>query len=216
MFGFAPEAQVNAADWPDIPVLGRHNVANALAAIAVALTRGFTREQIAAALPGAVSALPDRRFEQIAEADGVRVYTDYAHHPAELKCAIDMARALHPARLRVLFQPHRYSRTKALRDEFPPAFAEADEVVLAPVYSAFEDPIPGGDITDLYAAFRGQAPHVILAPSLDEGWLHLFSTARPGDILMLLGAGDIINLVPRVKNEMAQRGAAATTPQPRP
>ena len=216
MFGFAPEAQVNAADWPDIPVLGRHNVANALAAIAVALTRGFTREQIAAALPDAVAALPDRRFEQIAEADGVRVYTDYAHHPAELKCAIDMARALHPARLRVLFQPHRYSRTKALRDEFPPAFAEADEVVLAPVYSAFEDPIPGGDITDLYAAIRGQAPHVILAPSLDEGWLHLFSTARPGDILMLLGAGDIINLVPRVKNEMAQRGAAATTPQPRP
>ena len=88
-----------------------------------------------------------------------------------------------------------------------PAFAEADEVVLAPVYSAFEEPIPGGDITDLYAASRGQAPHVILAPSLDEGWLHLFSTARPGDILMLLGAGDIINLLPRVKNERAQRGA---------
>ena len=134
-----------------------------------------------------------------------------------------MARALHPARLRVLFQPHRYSRTKALRDEFPPAFAEADEVVLAPVYPAFEAPIPGGDITDLYAAFRGQAPHVrgqtphvILVPSLDEGWLHLFSTARPGDILMLLGAGDIINLVPRVKDEMAKRGTAATTPPPRP
>ena len=222
-FGFAPEAQVNAADWPDIPVLGRHNVANALAAIAVALTRGFTREQIGAALPDAVATLPDRRFEQIAEADGVRVYTDYAHHPAELKCAIDMARALHPARLRVLFQPHRYSRTKALRDEFPPAFTAADEVVLAPVYAAFEEPIPGGDITDLYAAFRGQTPHVrgqtphvTLAPSLDEGWQHLFSTARPGDILMLLGAGDIINLVPRVKNEMAKRGAVATTPPPCP
>ena len=132
-FGFAPEAQVNAADWPNIPVLGRHNVANALAAIAVALSRGFTREQIAAALPDAVSALPDRRFEQIAESGGVRVFTDYAHHPAELKCAINMARALHPARLRVLFQPHRYSRTKALCDDFPPAFESADEVVLAPV-----------------------------------------------------------------------------------
>ena len=202
-FGFAPDAQVNAADWPDIPVLGRHNVANALAAIAVALSRGFTREQIAAALPDAVAALPDRRFELIAESNGVRVYTDYAHHPAELKCAIEMARALHPARLRVLFQPHRYSRTKALRDEFPPAFAAADEVVLAPVYAAFEEPIPGGDITDLYAAFQGQTPHVTLARSLDEGWRRLFDTARPGDVLMLLGAGDIINLVPRVKAELA-------------
>ena len=208
-FGFAPEAQVNAADWPDIPVLGCHNVANALAAIAVALSRGFTREQITAALPDAVSVLPDRRFEQVACSDGVRVYTDYAHHPAELKCAIDMARALHPARLRVLFQPHRYSRTKALCDEFPPAFESADEVVLAPVYPAFEEPLLGGDIADLYAAFRGQtpqdrgqAPQVILARSLDEGWRHLFLTAQPGDILMLLGAGDIINLVPRVKEEM--------------
>ncbi len=209
-FGFAPEAQVNAADWPDIPVLGRHNVANALAAIAVALSRGFTREQIAAALPDAVAALPDRRFELVAESNGVRVYTDYAHHPAELKCAIDMARALHPARLRVMFQPHRYSRTKALRDEFPPAFAAADEVVLAPVYAAFEEPIPGGDITDLYAAFGGQSPcvggqspHVTLARSLDEGWQNLLRTARPGDILMLLGAGDIINLVPRVQADLA-------------
>ena len=204
-FGFAPEAQVNAADWPDIPVLGRHNIANALAAIAVALSRGFTREQIAAALPDAVSALPDRRFEQVACSDDVRVYTDYAHHPAELKCAIDMARALHPTRLRVLFQPHRYSRTKALCDGFPPAFESADEVVLAPVYPAFEEPLLGGDIADLYAAFREQTPQVILARSLDEGWHHLFLTARPGDILMLLGAGDIVNLVPRVKEEMSVR-----------
>ena len=212
-FGFAPDAQVNAADWPDIPVLGRHNVANALAAIAVALSRGFTHGQIAAALPDAVSALPDRRFELVAESNGVRVYTDYAHHPAELKCAIDMAHTLHPTRLRVLFQPHRYSRTKALRDEFPPAFAAADEVVLAPVYAAFEDPIPGGDITDLYAAFRGQSPHVTLARSLDEGWQHLLRTARPGDILMLLGAGDIISLVPRVKDELASHtsGVQAAT-----
>lgn len=202
-FGFSPDAHVNAADWPDIPVLGRHNVANALAAIAVALSRGFTREQIAAALPDAVSALPDRRFELVAESNGVRVYTDYAHHPAELKCAIDMARALRPARLRVLFQPHRYSRTKALRDEFPPAFAAADEVVLAPVYAAFEKPIPGGDITDLYAAFGGQTPQVALARSLDEGWQHLLRTAHPGDVLMLLGAGDIINLVPRVQSDLA-------------
>ena len=210
-FGFAPNAQVNAADWPSIPVLGRHNVANALAAIAVALSRGFTREQIAAALPDAVSALPDRRFEMVAESNGVRVYTDYAHHPAELKCAIDMARSLCPTRLRVLFQPHRYSRTKALCDEFPPAFDTADEVVLAPVYPAFEEPILGGDIADLYAAFRAHRPSAdnpLLARSLDEGWRHLFLTARPGDVIMLLGAGDIVNLVPRAKDEIANASFA--------
>ena len=65
-----------------------------------------------------------------------------------------MAAGLKPTRLRVLLQPHRYSRTKALLNEFPPAFAEADEVVLIPVYPAFEDPIPGGDIADLYKAFK--------------------------------------------------------------
>ena len=210
-FGFTPDAQVNADNWPDIPVLGRHNVANALAAIAVALSRGFTREQIAAALPNAVAALPDRRFEMVAESRGVRVYTDYAHHPAELKCAIDMARALRPTRLRVLFQPHRYSRTKALCDEFPPACDAADEVVLAPVYPAFEAPILGGDIADLYAAFRTHrtsANNLLLARSLDEGWRHLFLTARPGDIIMLLGAGDIVNLVPRAKDEVSNASFA--------
>ena len=201
-FGFSPDAQVNAADWPDLPVLGRHNVLNALAAIAVALERGFGREQITAALPDALSALPDRRFELVAESGGVRAYTDYAHHPAELKCAIDMARALRPGRIRVLFQPHRYSRTKALRGEFPPAFAEADETVLAPVYPAFEEPIPGGDIADLYAAFRELRLNAMLARSPEEGWKHLFLSARPGDVLMLLGAGSIIDLMPRVVSEM--------------
>ena len=77
-----------------------------------------------------------------------------------------MARALTPKRLRVMFQPHRYSRTKALLNEFPPAFAEADEIVLIPVYPAFEEPIPGGDIADLYAAFRNTSPSHLLTSSL--------------------------------------------------
>ena len=213
-FGFDDDADVRAADWPDIPVLGRHNVLNALAAIAVALSRGHARDAILAALPDAVAALPARRFDVVHPAGhidfasydcakGVTVITDYAHHPAELKCAIDMARALRPTRLRVVFQPHRYSRTKALLDEFPPAFANADEVVLVPVYAAFEQPIPGGDIADLYAAFRATSPRpVLLARAPEEAWKHLFLTARPGDVLMILGAGDIIGLIPRVKSDM--------------
>ena len=201
-FGFAPDAQVNAADWPDIPVLGRHNVANALAAIAVALSRGYTREQIAAALPGAVSALPDRRFELVADSDDVRVYTDYAHHPRELECAVSMAASLKPRRLRAIFQPHRFSRTKALCNEFPPAFAKADEVVLVPVYPAFEEPIPGGDIADLYKAFRDfSAQDVKLARSAEEAWRHAFLSRESDDLVLIAGAGDVIQTIPLVKRD---------------
>ena len=142
-----------------------------------------------------------------------------------------MARALKPKRLRVMFQPHRYSRTKTLLNEFPPAFAEADEVVLVPVYPAFEAPILGGDIADLYLAFRNSQPSLstvpgasceahapstkhqapstshssplLLARSAEEAWRHLYLTLEPGDLVMLLGAGDLINLVPRILEEMA-------------
>ena len=227
-------------DWPEIHplVLGEHNVRNARTAVEVALRRGHSREAILAALPEALAALPDRRFERIWPSHGVpsaecrvpsaecRVFTDYAHHPAEIACALSMARALKPKRLRVMFQPHRYSRTKTFLNEFPPAFAEADEVVLVPVYPAFEAPILGGDIADLYLAFRNSpsrqpktaknpSPHLssisyqlsskplLLARSAEEAWRHLYLTLEPGDLVMLLGAGDLINLVPRILEEMA-------------
>ena len=171
-------AKLPTDDWPEIRplVLGEHNVRNARTAVEVALRRGHSRAAILAALPDALSALPDRRFEQIwpltphpspltLSPSHPLIITDYAHHPAEIACALAMARALTPKRLRVMFQPHRYSRTKALLNEFPPAFAEADEIVLIPVYPAFEEPIPGGDIADLYAAFRNTSPSHLLTSS---------------------------------------------------
>ena len=155
----------------------------------------------------------------------ITVFTDYAHHPAELKCAVGMAAELKPTRLRVLFQPHRYSRTKALLNEFPPAFAAADEVVLIPVYPAFEEPIPGGDIADLYKAFKEsnvlkgpnnlKAPKdpkdlnnpkdlkLILSRNAEEAWKHVLLSAAPGDLILLAGAGDIINLVPRIQRDLS-------------
>jgi len=261
-------------DWPEIRplVLGEHNVRNARTAVEVALRRGHSRDAILAALPEALAALPDRRFERIWPSHGVpsagcrvpgaeceisvpesrnqlstinyqlstNIFTDYAHHPAEIACALSMARALKPKRLRVMFQPHRYSRTKTLLNEFPPAFAEADEVVLVPVYPAFEEPILGGDIADLYLAFRNSQPSLstvpgasclvpgasceahapstkhqapstshsstlLLARSAEEAWRHLYLTLEPGDLVMLLGAGDLINLVPRILEEMSAR-----------
>lgn len=213
-FGFSPQCTVSAAEWPEIIPLvhGRHNVLNALAAVALALHLGFSRPQILAALPSALSALPNRRFELLASPSGMRVFTDYAHHPAELACAVAMARDLSPRRLRVIFQPHRYSRTKALLRDFPPAFALAHEVILTPVYPAFEPPIPGGDIADLYAAFRAApSPNqsLILARSPLEAWRHVLFTAHPDDITLIAGAGDVISLAPVVK-------ATASLPPPAP
>ena len=232
-------------DWPEIRplVLGEHNIRNARTAVEVALRRGHSREAILAALPAALSALPDRRFEQIWPPStcnplptanyqlSTTIITDYAHHPTEIACALSMARALKPKRLRVMFQPHRYSRTKVLLNEFPPAFAEADEIVLVPVYPAFEKPILGGDIADLYLAFRNslfrqgfegqplnpkqktryQKPKsLLLSRNAEEAWKHLYLTQEPDDLVMILGAGDLINLVPRIQEEMSR--SQSTTP----
>ena len=194
-------------DWPEIRplVLGEHNIRNARTAIEVAQRRGHSRDAILAALPEALSALPDRRFERICPQP--LIITDYAHHPAEIACALSMARSLKPARVRVIFQPHRYSRTKTLLTQFPPAFAEADELVLVPVYPAFEPPILGGDIADLYLAFRNNPAtanrRLLLARDAEEAWRHLALTAEPDDLILLLGAGDLINLVPRIKADMS-------------
>lgn len=185
--------------------LADHNKANARTAVEVALRRGHSPEAIAAALPRAVAGLPDRRFEKVAEG----VYTDYAHHPTEIRCAVSMARRICRGKLRVLFQPHRYSRTKALLHDFPAAFAGADEVVLCPVYAAFEPPVEGGDIADLYKEMRESGKYgarVLLARSCGEAWEHARNSMSEGDITLLLGAGDIIALVPRVKSDIA--GAA--------
>jgi len=179
-----------------ISTLAPHNRANALAAAEVALRRGHSAEAIAKALPSVVSALPDRRFQKIAPG----VYADYAHHPTEMRCAIAMARdKTAPGRvLRVLFQPHRYSRTKALAADFPAAFSDADETILCPTYAAFEQPVEGGDVADLYRECREKGSMVMLARSCSEAWEHARNSMEPGDVTLLLGAGDIIDLTPAV------------------
>lgn len=199
--------------------LAPHNLRNARAAAEVALRRGHTWDAICAALPAVVAQLPDRRFQTLAPG----VVTDYAHHPTEMRCAIDMARQICRGTLRVLFQPHRYSRTKALLKDFPAAFAGADEVVLCPTYAAFEPPVAGGDSADLYAACREafaraeppsrrEGPRVLLAQSCAEAWRHARLEMQGGDVTLLLGAGDIINLAPAVVRDRAQavRGAGAS------
>ncbi len=183
---------------PAIAALPVHNMRNALTAAAVALGRGHAADRVCAALAGIVGELPDRRFQLLAPG----VYTDYAHHPTEMACAVAMARAVCRGRLRVLFQPHRHSRTRALLSDFPRAFAGADEVILCPTYAAFEPPVEGGDIADLYAACReAGVKGVRLARSCVEAWHHAKLVAGADDVALLLGAGDIIDLAPLVVSD---------------
>ena len=192
---------LNLDGW-EFPVRGEHNRRNARAAVEVALRRGHDRLAIEAAMTRAFGELPDRRFEKIVEG----VYTDYAHHPTEMKCAVAMAREVCSGKLRVLFQPHRYSRTQALLKDFPSAFVDADEVVLCPTYAAFEDPIEGGDVADLYkvcredARARNSSTVFRLARSCKEAWTYASLSAKAEDVTLLLGAGDIIKLLPMVKS----------------
>ena len=210
---------VEAESLPDEPAfaaalapLAAHNRRNARAAAEVALRRGHSAEAVAAALPGVVAELPDRRFQKLA--DGV--YADYAHHPTEIACAVAMARAECHGTLRVLFQPHRYSRTKALLDGFASSFGGVDELVVCPTYAAFEKPIPGGDSADLYAALRERRrAGTYLARTCAEAWEHVRNTAEEGDVALILGAGDIIALAPTVREDVARRAAGAPPPRRR-
>lgn len=189
---------------PCYAALAPHNKKNARAAVEVALRRGYSLDAILAALPKAVDSLPDRRFQKIA--DGV--YTDYAHHPTEMRAAISMAREKISCggTLRVLFQPHRYSRTKALLDKFPGALRLADEIVICPTYAAFEKPVEGGDSSDLYAECRAQnVANVHLARSCREAWHHAKSNMKDGDIILVLGAGDIIELASHANEPLTTR-----------
>ena len=215
--------------------LPEHNLKNMRAAVEVALRRGHAMTDIAKALPQIVAKLPDRRFERVwpqsnnqtvERSNHLLVYTDYAHHPTEMACAVGMARQICRGTLRVLFQPHRYSRTKALLRDFPAAFEGADEVVLCPTYAAFEHPVEGGDIADLYRACRERfnaetrrrgEVSLFLSRSCDEAWEHAFNSMREGDLTLLLGAGDIINLVPQIHRDLdsASLRLCAGNPTPR-
>ena len=215
--------------------LPEHNLKNMRAAVEVALRRGHAMTDIAKALPQIVAKLPDRRFERVwpqsnnqtvEQPNNLLVYTDYAHHPTEMACAVGMARQICRGTLRVLFQPHRYSRTKALLRDFPAAFEGTDEVVLCPTYAAFEQPVEGGDIADLYRACRERfnaetrrrgEVSLFLSRSCDEAWEHAFNSMREGDLTLLLGAGDIINLVPQIHRDLdsASLRLCASNPTPR-
>jgi UDP-N-acetylmuramate--alanine ligase len=171
-------------------VPGRHNVLNALAAIAAATHLGVSFAAIAEALSAFQGA--ERRFERKGEANGRTVVDDYGHHPTEIAAVLQAARATGTRRILCVFQPHRYSRTAHLLHDFGPALAAADEIVLTDIYPAGEDPMPGVTIEALADEVRrafGGPLHVV--PRLDDVPAAVARWSRPGDLVITLGAGSI-------------------------
>jgi UDP-N-acetylmuramate--alanine ligase len=171
-------------------VPGRHNLLNALAAVAVGLEAEVPFARIASALEAFRGA--ERRFERRGEAAGVLVVDDYGHHPTEIAAVIAAARAGVDRRVVVVFQPHRFTRTRDLLGEFGQALAGADEVVLTDIYGAGEAPIAGITIDALAQAVRKIAAcPVHLVRALEEVPEAVAALSRPGDLVITLGAGSI-------------------------
>ena len=169
---------------------GMHNVRNAAAAAAVALYLNVASDLIREGL--AKFAGVGRRFDIKGVVNDVTVIDDYGHHPAEIRATLDAARGCKFNRLLVLFQPHRYTRTQHLWDEFCRAFNQADVLVLADIYPASESPIPGVTSEALANAIRGAGhKNVHYARSLQEGIDLLLKQARPGDAILTIGAGNV-------------------------
>jgi len=173
-----------------LTVPGRHSVHNALAAIAVGLELDVRFATIARALAGFRGV--DRRFQKRGEARGAVVVDDYGHHPTEIEATLRAAREGFGARTVVVFQPHRFSRTHALLEEFGRAFFLADEVLVTDVYAAGEEAIVGADgqaVAD--SLVRHGHPAARYVGSLDAATREAARALRPGDLLLTLGAGDV-------------------------
>jgi UDP-N-acetylmuramate--alanine ligase len=185
-----------------LSVPGRHNLQNALAAVAVADELGVPFVRVAAALAEFQGA--ERRFQRHGEAGGVLVVDDYAHHPTEIAAVLAAARATLGRRLIVAFQPHRFTRTQQLMNEFGPSLREADQIVLTDIYAAGEEPIPGVTIDALARAVElGSQRPTHVAATLNDAVSLIARIAEPGDAALTLGAGSIGTVPARLLDALA-------------
>ena len=189
-----------------LPVPGHHNLNNALATVAAAACLDIEPMSVAEVL-GRFTGV-ERRFQRFCTSFGVDVVDDYGHHPTEIAAVIATARLSEPKRLVVLFQPHRFSRTARLLEQFGDALAQADALVLVEIYPASETPIPGVDSVGLAVSVRQHRDIPIrIADSLDEAVTYVGSHASSGDLILVLGAGSVGQLAPRIVELLERRVA---------
>ena len=179
---------------------GEHNISNALAVIALGMELKIDLHFIRKALSGYKGA--GRRLEIKYSGFGCMVVDDYAHHPTEIRATLKAARNLKHNRLIAVFQPHRYSRTQMLLDDFARSFGDADHLIITDIYAASEEPIAGVDAGLLCAKVREQDQQkTVDCLSKDKISNHILEMIRPGDLIITLGAGDIV----KVSDELAEK-----------
>jgi UDP-N-acetylmuramate--alanine ligase len=169
-------------------------VLNATAAVAIAHQLGMDSAKIALGLSHFRGV--DRRFQHRGSARGVTVVDDYGHHPTEIRATLAAARECGYRKIHVVFQPHRYTRTLDLLDQFTGAFADADTVIVLPIYAASEEPIPGVTAERLAAKIEG--PQVQYAPDFPAAVAAVAAQAGEGDLILTLGAGNVSQLAPQI------------------
>ena len=191
-------------------VPGWHNVLNAAAAyLAGAAGLGLGADAMLAGLAGFTGVR--RGFEVVGEAAGVTVVDDYAHNPAKVAAAVATARGVldrqGSGRLHVIFQPHLYSRTRDFAEGFAAALAPADSVVVLGIYGAREDPMPGvtSELIGTVLRDRHGRPDVVVGPAPEVAVALVVDRARPGDLVLTVGAGDVTALAPRVVASLGHR-----------
>jgi UDP-N-acetylmuramate--alanine ligase len=185
---------------------GLHNVYNALATITLGIELEIPFGTIKEALEGFTGV--QRRFELKGEAAGVTVIDDYAHHPVEIRAALAAAKGLGKERICALFQPHRYTRTRDLFDDFLSAFAQAEMLFITDIYPAGEDPIPEVTAEILVQALKNKGETEVHYVPNKEGLIdEVLPVLRPGDIVMTLGAGNIWEVSEAIVEALRQRGS---------
>ncbi len=188
-----------------LEVPGLHNVLNATAAIGVALEMEVQPDRIREGLKSFTGV--DRRFTIRGVVNGVTVVDDYGHHPTEIKATLAAARLNHYKKVHVLFQPHRYSRTKFLLEEFGTAFHEADNVYLLDIYAASEpslEGVTGSALTEKIQSYGHRSAH--FTPGMAQGIDEVVAAAQPGDLIVTLGAGSVSQAGDKILEKL--RGAA--------
>ncbi len=194
-----------------IHVPGEHNVRNATAAIAVGIGLDIPADRIRDGLANFNGV--DRRFQLRGRANGVTVIDDYGHHPTEIRATLAAARQCGFRKIHVIFQPHRFSRTQLLLDEFAAAFPDADTVTVLDIYAASESPVPGVTGELLAERIRKQGSACAnYSPSFAAAAELAAANAQPGDLVLTLGAGNVVQLGPLVLQQLERGATVNSTP----